>query len=276
MTSGKFVTTLGYERRFNPAFQFDHREAFIAFMTAGQPSRPANVGKIIAINQGRQPLTRSLDPLPALSPQDFEAQVQEGAAIVDIRDSAEFGAGHIPGAFNIQLSSPEFEQRLGWMLPGDNELLLVGQADGDADRAQRAAAFIGLERRLNGYLAGGMGAWRAAGKSVAQLPQIAVEQLQQALDGGELAVLDVRSRDEWDEGHIQDAVHLHYREIAENVQQLGLAPDQPLAVTCASGYRSSIAASILLQHGFRELFNVTGGMDAWKAAGLPRVDAKGT
>src|SRR5215471_20131266 len=104
-----------------------------------------------------------------------------------------------------------------------------------------------------------MAAWQEAGLPMQQLSQIAVEQLH-ALQH-DLQVLDVRDQDEWDEGHIKGATHIPYYFIEQRLQELDNT--RPLAVTCASGQRSSLACSILQRHGFRELCNVVGGMEAW-------------
>jgi hydroxyacylglutathione hydrolase len=81
-------------------------------------------------------------------------------------------------------------------------------------------------------------------------------------------VLDVRTADEWKSGHIPGAVHRFAGDITTGAE-VGLPPSQPIALTCASGYRSRVAASLLGSRGFRNLIQLEGGMDAWKNRGLP-------
>jgi len=115
-----------------------------------------------------------------------------------------------------------------------------------------------------GYLDGAMAAWQEAELPVQQLSQITVETLHSMRH--DLKILDVRDQDEWEEGHIKGATHIPYYFLEQRLQELDNT--QPMAVTCASGQRSSIACSLLQRHGFTHLFNVVGGMDAWQQAGF--------
>ena len=186
---------------------------------------------------GPAPLA-DLEPPPALAPRELEARARAGALVLDTRPAAQFGAGHIPGAVHIGL---------------------VGQYASWAGRLAR----VGMER-VAGYLEGGMAAWFGAGLPVAPLAQITVQDLQRAMDHVQL--VDVRQPGEWEQGHIAGA---RLKPLPKLVQSLdGLDRERPVAVHCKSGYRSSIAASLLRREGFGEVVNVIGGFDAWKACGL--------
>jgi hydroxyacylglutathione hydrolase len=119
-----------------------------------------------------------------------------------------------------------------------------------------------------GWLAGGMTAWRTAAKPIATLPQWTVWDLQMQIERDKgLVVLDVRQPKEWVSGHIRGAMHITGAELTRRIDEV--PKDRPIAVICSSGYRSSVAASVLMHHGYKKVFNVLGGMSAWKAAGLP-------
>jgi hydroxyacylglutathione hydrolase len=239
-------------------------------MGEGQPSRPANILEIVAINQGRSPLTMDEPSAPALAPEDFRERIAEGHAVVDTRDPAAFGAGHIPGAYNIKGASPEFEQRVGWVVDLEVPILLVLDHDDALAAMLRKLAFVGLDRRVRGYLAGGMDAWGAAIGAQETLKQISVTELQERLAAGDgVRVLDVREPDEYEQGHVEGAASMSFKVLEERFSELPLTPDDQIALVCAGGVRSSTASSILLRRGFRNLLNVTGGMGAWRAAGLP-------
>ena len=152
-------------------------------MNEDQPVRPANILNIVAINQGRQPYSWNEPEAPGLDVERFSALVKEGHLVVDTRASASFGEGHAPGAYNVQLMSPEFEQRVGWVTPADEPLLLVLDEGEDPSRALRKLAFVGLDQRVKGYLAGGMAAWREAGKPQTTVPQVTVSELNAQLHG---------------------------------------------------------------------------------------------
>lgn len=238
-------------------------------MTGGQPSRPANIANIVAINQGRQPLTMAEPQAPTWWPHKVHQWRREGGVVVDTRPSADFGACHVPGAYNIQLDSSEFEQRVGWVIPPDVPLVLVVDGAARGREALHKLAFVGLDRRVAALMDCGMQSWLEAGLPSGTLNQVSVHSLYRDLQENGARVLDVRADSEWKEGHIPQALHVDYRELAERLVELSLAPDEQVTVICASGYRSSTASSILLRHDFRQIRNVTGGMNAWKAAGLP-------
>ena len=85
--------------------------------------------------------------------------------------------------------------------------------------------------------------------------------------GDEHVLVDVRSPSEWQSGHATQAVHMALNEIMQRMHEL--PKDKPLVVICASGNRSAMAATRLAKSGFNHVYNFSGGMAAWQAAGLP-------
>lgn len=250
-------------------------------MQDDQPLKPANILNIVATNQGKLPLTRHIPKAAPLTADKVAELIEQGHLVIDGRSSAEFGAGHIPGSINVQLASDEFEQRVGWMTPDDAPLILLMNSDEEAQEAIYKMAFIALDSRVTGYLVGGLEAWMEAGNHTECVPQMAVHDLHHKLSVNGLQVLDVRDAEEWDEGHIEDAHFLPYTRMVEQLTSpaqldtLKLEKDQHVAVTCATGKRSSTAISIMKREGFEHLYNVTGGMEAWEAAGFAMLDAQG-
>jgi hydroxyacylglutathione hydrolase len=241
-----------------------------------QPVKPANIANIVATNQGHLPLTMATPRAAPLSVTAIQEHMAAGAVVIDSRSSAEFGAGHIPGAYNVHLSSGEFEQRIGWITDLDAPLILCTNTAEEAQRAIYNMAFIALDPRVVGYLDGGLEAWLSAGQHIAHLPQLDVFELQGRLGSNGLKVLDVRETDEWVEGHIRDSLSLSFKLIPTRLEKLHLDPAQALAITCQTGKRSSTAASMLLREGFTNLYNVIGGMTAWESAGMEMVNGVNT
>ena len=250
-------------------------------MQDDQPLKPANILNIVATNQGIRPLTATIPKAKPLSPARIKELAAEGHVIVDTRSSAEFGAGHISGAYNVQMSSSEFEQRVGWVVEDDTPIILVTKSDAEAQQCIYNMAFIGLDQSVAGYLDGGIDGWMNAGEAVQTVPQIDVHTLKYTLSVNGLQVLDVRDSEEWDEGHIKGAHLMTYTSMARQlnipgqIDTLTLNREQSIAVTCATGKRSSTAISMLLQNGYKHLYNVTGGMEAWEKAGFPMLDGAG-
>ena len=154
----------------------------------------------------------------------------------------------------------------GRLIGLDREIVLVAEDHGAMLDSWVRLARVGMER-VTGYLEGGMAAWFGEGLPVASLGQITVQDLKAELDHVQL--VDVRQPGEWEQGHIAEAVSKPLPKLVQSLD--GLDRERPVAVHCKSGYRSSIAASLLRREGFREVVNVIGGFDAWKACGLPVV-----
>lgn len=280
VTSGKTITTVGYERRFNWYLQLRDRPLFISEMNIDQPARPANADNIVAINQGRQPLTFDKPQTPALSPAEVVRALDTGHFLLDIRTPAQYGVGHLPGAYNISLASSSFEQWVGWVTPPDAPLLLLAEDEADTELALHKLAFLGLDQRIQGVvLLKGQGL-AAFHRPLRRLKQISVQRVHERIRSrshgpGEqrpLQILDVREQSEWEAGHIAQAHHLGLKRLPDQLERLPFAQSDPVAVVCASGVRSSLAGSILLRYGYQQVFNIAGGMNAWRDARLPVME----
>jgi hydroxyacylglutathione hydrolase len=153
----------------------------------------------------------------------------------------------------------------GWVAPYDRPILLVGDESTDIEQARRSLIRVGFDD-IRGYLKGGMRTWIEAGFDQAHLPQHSVRELAEKLTTKPF-VLDVRSPSEWKAGHISGAVHIPGGEVPRRVSEV--PQDRPVHVVCGSGYRSSIASSVLASAGLKNIINIVGGMGAWNAQKLP-------
>jgi glyoxylase-like metal-dependent hydrolase (beta-lactamase superfamily II)/rhodanese-related sulfurtransferase len=261
--SAKTGSTIGFERRFNPALQFRDRDRFVEFLMEGVPPKPPSFDTIVAKNRGLLPLM-SAKPRPFTAKEAWAAAAT-GASLVDLRDPATFGEGHVPGALNVWIDGPQFAERVSWFVPAGAPVILVPQGPSDVERATPALARVGVDD-VQGFLQWGMIDWRSEGLPVETVPQISVHDLEQWLDEGrEVDVIDVREPAEWTEGHIGRAIHVPMLEAVRRRDEL--APGRAKAVVCAGGLRSSAVISALQRHGLTNFYNVTGGMAAWVKAG---------
>jgi glyoxylase-like metal-dependent hydrolase (beta-lactamase superfamily II)/rhodanese-related sulfurtransferase len=261
--SAKAASTIGFERRFNPAFRFDSKAAFVDFIMEGVPPKPAAFETIVAKNRGLLPLV-SAKPRPYGAREAWEA-MQAGALMLDLRDSALYGESHAAGALNVWIDSPQFAERVAGFVTSGTRLLLTPSAPSDVERAVQALSRVGIDE-VAGYLQRGLIDWRDAALPTETVPQITVHELSEWREQGkDVLVVDVREPLEWLEGHIDGAVHVPMFEAVRRAAEL--PPDRPKAVVCAGGLRSSTTISALKRHVPGPWLNVTGGMSAWQKAG---------
>jgi len=267
-------STIGTERLTNYALQIASREEFITQLTANLPSRPDYFLEDAEINRSGAATLTELPPLPALSPAEVQALLQQNAHlnvnVLDVRPGDEFAAGHVPGSINIALSG-QFASWAGGILGIHSKPVLIGESDAQIEEARMRLARVGIEE-LRGYLAGGIAAWRKARLPVLKTAQISPQELNQKLREGSLRaadVLDVRREGEWQAGHIAEVQCRALDTFPHGLPAIDRS--RPVAIHCKSGYRSMIACSLLERAGHRNVLNVAGGFDAWHAAELPEV-----
>jgi hydroxyacylglutathione hydrolase len=269
-------STIGTERLTNYALQIASREEFVAQLTANLPTRPDYFLEDSEINRSGAATLTELPPLPALSPAEVQALLQESADanvninVLDVRPGDEFAAGHVPGSINIALAG-QFASWAGGILGIHSKPILIGETDAQIEEARMRLARVGIEE-LHGYLAGGMAAWQKAGLPVLKTAQISPQELNQKLREGSLRaidVIDVRREGEWQAGHIAEVECRALDTFPHRLPAMDWG--RPVAVHCKSGYRSIIACSLLERAGHRNVLNVAGGFDAWHAAALSEV-----
>lgn len=263
----KVASTIGYERRHNTVLAIDDEETFVDTVTAGLPPQPPNFQNVVALNRG--PLVTAGPQLLPLAPLQVDRARDDGALLVDVRTPYQFDDAHVPGAVCIPIVEAGFGTKLAWVADHDQSIVLIGRDDDDAQHAGDLAAAIGI-RNIGGYLHGGMTSWRIEDKEVEAIERIDVDGLHERKDA--VQILDVREQAEWDEQHIPGSVHIPYHDIDGIPGEL--AADRPIAVICASGRRSVVAASLLQRFGRADVIHVVeGGVGTWAAHGYETTPA---
>ena len=259
----KVSSTIGYEARHNSVLHEDDEDAFVERAVSILPPQPPNFKSVVAINRGPL-LTSGVDIIP-LTPRQVEQRKADGALLVDVRTDLQFDDAHIPGSVSNTMLRAGFGTKLAWIADPEQEIVFIGRDDDDGRLAARLAVAVGV-RNLGGFLHGGMTSWRAERRDVGRVERIDVRELQSR--DGALQVLDVREETEWRAGHIPGSVHTPYHDI--HAIPDGVDPARPVAVICASGQRSAVAASLLKAHGAREVIHVVdGGVGTWERLGFP-------
>jgi hydroxyacylglutathione hydrolase len=266
----RMSSTIGYERKFNKFLQFDDAKAFTDYALSTAPPVPHYYPVMKRINAEGPDIIGNLPRVPALPPKAFrEAVEKKKGVLVDVRTMLAFGGGHIAGALNIG-GSPILSIWAGWMLDPEKPILLVLESEEDLEKIVRLFVRTGYTK-FAGYLVGGMKAWDAEGFQIERIGQMSVHELNERKES--LQIVDVRSPGEWKKGHVPGAHHIFVPELQKRMSELDR--NKPTAVYCGSGYRASLATSILKPEGFSDLWNVPGSWEAWKKAKLPIEGADG-
>ena len=258
-------STIGQQRKFNYALQPMTKAEFVTMMTSDLPEAPVYFAKDAQINRAGAIALDALPRLVELKPKNVSELQKQGCEILDVRSAGEFGAGHVPGSLNIGLGG-QFASWAGSLINMDTPIVIVADSTEHAHEAQLRMARVGLEN-VKGYLEGGMQAWGLAGGAISTVRQIDVGELRRLLNQSDtLQLIDVRRPAEYQAGHAPRAMSAPLSTLLATLSG-NLHREQPTAVICAGGYRSSAATSILEQRGFSSLMNVTGGTKAWIEAG---------
>ena len=261
-------STLGYEKIANWGLTVNDEDAFVRMVLAGQPEPPRYFAEMKRINKLGPSLLGGFHRPERLPESRLQALLAANAVVVDTRSAEEFAARHIPDTINIPLNK-SFTTWTGWLVSYDREFYLIVNDDCShcVDEAVRDLAMIGLDR-IAGYLGSEViHAWAAAGRELETVPQISAAALAERIPKGNLTVLDVRGHSEWEAGHLPGVGNIPVGYLTERLTEV--PRDRPVVVHCQSGARSAIAASVLSAHGLTNVVNLTGGFEAWRAAGNP-------
>ncbi len=257
-------STVGYEKRFNWALQYDQEDQFVDALLAGQPEAPKYFKYMKTLNKVGPNLLISL-PEPEEIPStinDLEALLRDGAMIIDTRNKAEYAKGHIPGTINIP-NDRSFTNWAGWIVDYEQPLYLLLDKNAFATVLHDLHS-VGIDN-VAGYIdLSVIEAYGADGK-LETYENKAPNEIADLVQKGEVHVLDVRNLTEYEEGHIPGAQHIMLGTLADRIAEI--QTDKPLVVHCKGGGRSAIGVSLLLAKGIKNAVNLTGGYDQWSKEG---------
>jgi hydroxyacylglutathione hydrolase len=253
------TSTLGYEKRFNPALQFTDEAAFVEWLLADQPEAPRYFARMKQVNKEGPALLRGLPALEHLADPAALARLVEPNLVIDTRPAAVFLSAHAPGTVHIPVSSAQFNTYAGWYVRYDQPTYFIAHEE-DISTVLTLLRAIGVDDIPAVFDPA------ALGSGGATLPQMTPAEAQQHLRDGAY-LLDVRGADEYRSERIAGAIHIPMGYVP--VYACDLPQDRPLIVQCGSGVRSLIVASLLQRAGFRQVWNLSGGIEGWKRAGLP-------
>jgi hydroxyacylglutathione hydrolase len=243
---------MGFERRYNRALKIDAVEDFIADALGKNAPRPPNMERIVELNRG--PFLGAPAPLGRLdAPGD--------AVVVDVRHRKKFAAGHLRGAINVGVSGSSFATRAAFVLPTEGVVLHADDAP-QADEAARGLRSVGI-LDLGGYVVDPAGADET-------FEPVDLDELEQLFVDDGVEVLDVREKDERDDGYIVGSTHIPYRLVGALAESV--ASDKPVVTICETGHRAAIAASVLAAQGIEARAVISGGVPDWEKRGGHTVE----
>jgi rhodanese-related sulfurtransferase/glyoxylase-like metal-dependent hydrolase (beta-lactamase superfamily II) len=267
--SSDTVSTLGEQRRFNYALQPMSKDEFTRIVTADQPDAPAYFTYDAILNTRERPtLDTTLDQ--ALNPVDLDEVLtlgNGGAQILDVRDAAEYAKGHLAGSINIGLGG-QYATWAGTILDTTRPIVIIAEPGREQEAALRLGR-IGFDH-IKSYLRNGMEALVKRHDLVLATERVSAPMLAEELaSSNPPLIVDIRSPREWSTSHLANSLNIPLSQLQQRIDEL--PRDRRIAVHCAGGYRSSMAASILNQYGITNLAELAGGIAAWEAAKLPVV-----
>lgn len=259
------TSTVGYEKATNWALQMEDEVAFVKELTTDQPEPPNYFAMMKRVNKEGIAVTTTLSAPRAADASELTELVQT-MQVVDTRDGKSFAAGHVPGTLNIPYNS-KFVTWAGWLLDFDHDIAIIAEPD-QLQMIQTDLQSVGLDRFVTVV--------DVADLSDEQLteryPDWSADQAMQAAEAGDVFVLDVRNKTEWDGGHYAQANRILLGKLATRHQEI--PTDRPVVVHCASGVRSRMAVSVLQSLGIKDVINIEGGYAAIQTVMNQRMSAK--
>jgi hydroxyacylglutathione hydrolase len=248
-------TTLGYEKLFNPAFQFADEDAFVGWLLAGQPEPPKYFAQMKKVNKVGPALLNRL-PLPVnFDRSTLDAVVQDGGQVFDLRNRGQFAFSHVPGTVNVPADNNTYVTFLGWLVDYERPVyLLLPSVDGE-NAILSDLRSIGIDY-VPGYFSP-----EVAAHNTQALPVITARELARRLPQNGIMIVDVRGKGEYAERHIAGSRHVPLGYLADRLHEI--PRDRTVITQCASGYRSQIAASLLQANGFDNVITLNEGEECW-------------
>lgn len=248
-------TTLGYEKLFNPAFQFEDEDAFVAWLLEGQPEPPKYFAQMKKINKLGPPLTTSLPTPVNYDRATLDAIIEDGGQVFDLRNRGQFAAAHVPGTINVPADNNSFVTYMGWLVDYERPVYILLPSVDSERQILTDLRSIGVDY-VPGYFTPDVLAHRTQA-----LPVITARELAKRLPQNNILILDVRNKAEYAERHIVGARHIPLGYLPDQLETL--PRDRTIVTHCATGYRSQIAASLLEAAGFENVIALNEGTECW-------------
>lgn len=251
-------STVGYEKQFNWAMQFDDEQKFIDALLDGQPEPPYYFAVMKRVNKVGIELLKNLPPVKAVSNYEEITQLlANGKQVIDTRPAEDFSQEFIAGTLNIPYNN-SLTNWAGWLVDYTKPLYLLINPS-QLDDILIALRSIGIDNVV-GY--GDVTKILEEANSLESYENITPLEAKPLIESEQVHVLDVRNQTEYDAGHIENAQHIMVGTLAKRLDELQTT--KKIIVQCQGGARSAIAVSVLKANGIHDVVNLTGGYMAWQ------------
>lgn len=238
--------TIGDERGRNPALLTGDADTFVADLLAGLHPFPAYYAHMGPINSRGAPAPALRLPVTS-EPDDLRDHLDAGHWVIDLRARRAYAADHVRGTVNVELRN-DLATYLGWVMPFDANVVLLGDDEEAVTEAQIMLSRIGIELPV-GHATGDPKDWAPADERGSRIAA-AWSDLKQALGTDDsTVVLDVRDHWEFVQGHHPRAINIPFHEVLSRIDEL--PPQGDVWISCATGNRAAVAASLLAREGRR-------------------------
>jgi hydroxyacylglutathione hydrolase len=257
-------TTIGYEKETNPLLRLE-RGAFIRRKVAERHHYPPYFSMMERLNRDGPPALSCPLSLQDITVPAVKELQRRGAQIVDIRSPPAFAGGHVPGSLHVWRAG--LSAFIGYFLNYEDPIVIVDDFNEDLGEVRRQFARLGYDN-LTGCLEGGFMTWAKAAEPAGTVKTWTVHDLKANLGDPALYLLDLRDEPNYRKhGHLPGAHQIYAGEFRSHICRVPV--EKEIVCFCDAGYKSSIAASLLLREGFRRVTVVLGSMAAWQKAGYP-------
>ena len=249
-------TTLGYEKLFNPAFQFEDEDEFVGWLLKDQPEAPAYFAQMKKVNKVGPTLLNELTDPVQMDRTQLNDLIEEEALVIDLRNRDAYAHAHVPGTISIPASNNLFSTYVGWYVDYERPIYLITpESEAVSDLLTKLRA-IGIDK-IAGYFAP-----EVTVDGAESLPQLSVKEVAERLPHNGLMLLDVRGATEYAESHVEGAQNIAVGRLPHHLEEL--PKDSPIVTHCRSGYRAQVAASLLRAKGFKNVILMGEPKDTWE------------
>ena len=255
-------STVGYEKIRNWAFKYDDEASFVEYLLSGQPEAPYYFAKMKQLNKAKRPLLLEVPVIAHLSKAQFDTAMQHQITVIDTRNKMEFANAHIPRTLNIQ-NNKTFNTWMGWVMNYEEQFIIIAP-EAALEDITRKLMRIGMDNIYGFITPEDVTAW---GLATEQSDMINADDLKGYIGEESITILDVRNQQEFNGGHLPNAVSIFVGKLKQQMHQLDKS--KPVALHCQAGDRATIAQSILLKEGFSKVENYSPGMAEWKRLNYP-------